>query len=168
MLIATDHFDHPAMNPFQVCRIVPVTLLVMAGMPLSAFAQSSDASRYVNPQGVEVIGGRRSGPVEQGAVPVSRPALTPSASSAAKSGDSRLQVSPRQQSARDEDRLVILNSELKKEADAFETKLRIVQTPALKAKLSTDDLARVEAGLVDHERNVRSLNAEIGRVRIQR
>jgi len=142
-------------------------LASLASVPV--LAQSSDAARYVNAQGVEVIQARRAVKLEEAnAAPERRlPVTAPRAAIAAGAARSTLKISAHEQYLRDEDRMAILQDELKKEAAEFETKVRLVQTPALKAKLSAEELARVETGLADHEKNLRSLNAEIGRMRLQ-
>lgn len=42
-----------------------------------------------------------------------------------------------------------------------------MQNAALKAKLSEEELKRLQETIVDHEKNIRALNGEIGRLRLQ-
>ena len=153
--------------PMQILRFsIGISVLIVSA---DGLAQATEAARYINKQGVEVIQSR---PIFRSAeevvrVPEAAAITTSRVAPSATAIDSKLQIRPREQRVRDEDRLVILKDELKKEATGFETKLRLIQTPALKAKLSPEDLARVEAGLTDHAQNVRSLNAEISRMALQ-
>ena len=146
-------------------------LLPVAG----ASAQSTEAARYVNPQGIEVIQARRPpsaeesrpAPAKQSVVVKTAPGSSPAAPGAA-AASGKMQVTAQEQRSRDEDRLAILNAELATESKALETKLRILATPAMQGKLSPDDLKRLQETAVDHEKNIRSLNAEIGRVKLAR
>lgn len=79
--------------------------------------------------------------------------------------DSSLIVSPATQAARDRDRLGILQQELLNEASVFQKKSNILRSPQLLAKLGAEDIAGLKAALVDHESNLRALNAEISRVK---
>jgi hypothetical protein len=138
-----------------------------------ASAQSTEAARYVNPQGIEVIQARRAPASEERAHGTDKPGVViktaPAAAAAgAASMGGKMQVTAQEQRSRDEDRLAILNAELATENKALETKLRILSTPAMQAKLTPDELRRVQETAADHEKNIRSLNAEIGRVKLVR
>lgn len=147
------------------------TLLALAAG--GACCQTTDAARYLNPQGIEVIQPRRQVAVDDAHPRVEKPggvvkATPAAAASAAASAGGKMQVTAQEQRSRDEDRLAILNAELATESKALETKLRILATPAMQGKLSPDDLKRLQETAVDHEKNIRSLNAEIGRVKLAR
>lgn len=155
-------------------RTVPVFLTLLCA---GASAQSTEAARYVNPQGIEVIQARRPPAVEenrQGAdkpTPVSKPAPAGTMAAVApvvRLASSKLQITAQEQRGRDEDRLAILKTELSSESGALDTKLRILGTPAMQAKLTADELKRVQETAADHERNIRALNVEIGRVKLAR
>lgn len=141
-------------------------VLILTGNS-AAYCQATDAARYVNAQGIEVIQARRPQTQSDSHVAASKIAAlstTPALPNIA-SSDSRLQISAKVQLSRDQDRLAILNQELATENKAFENKIRIMQTPAMKEKLSPEEQTRLQETLVDHERNMRALKAEIGRVR---
>jgi hypothetical protein len=149
---------------------------ILAGLGPGAQAQSTEAARYVNPQGIEVIQARRPPAVEEAKVPTEKngsviKAMTgtnPAPVQASAALDSRLLVSNKEQRDRDQDRLAILTQELATENAGLQTKIRVLQDPALKAGLSASDLKRLGETAMDHEKNIRALNAEIGRVRLRR
>lgn len=120
------------------------------------FAQSVEALRYVGSHGIEIIqnrnGGARSAPAPAKARPL----------------DARVVIPADAQAARDRDRLSILQHELVSETGALATKINTLQTPALRDKLPADELVRLKDGLHAHEQNIRSLNAEISRVKLNR
>jgi hypothetical protein len=89
----------------------------------------------------------------------------PARSPASPGGDVKLQIPAATQRSRDRDRLTILTQELASESEAFESKFKIMQTPALKAKLNAQEAVRLQETLLDHEKNIRALHAEIGRAR---
>ncbi|MWM63449.1 hypothetical protein, partial [Escherichia coli] len=87
---------------------------------------------------------------------------------AAQGGDPALrnahfQIAPQEQKERDRDRVNILRQELMKELQDYETKNKVLRTPALKAGLDAEQLARLQEKLQAHERNIRDLNSEITR-----
>ena len=137
-------------------------------------AQSTDAARYVNSQGIEVIQPRRPPAPEPGKTgPADKADRTGSVSSAGSATpaapiDAKLRVSAKDQASRDQDRLDILNQELADETKAFETKARILQTPEMKAKLDDEGLKRLQETIIEHGKNIRALQAEISRVRLHR
>ena len=141
-----------------------------------ACAQSTDASRYINAQGVEVIQGRRAAqaaPVAAAAdtaageapaqVPATRPKAGPGEAGQARKA--AFQIAAGEQDARDRDRLVILNEEMRSENAALESKIRILQSPAMRAKLDPEQLKRLQETTLEHERNIRSLTSEINRAK---
>lgn len=140
-------------------------VLILTGS--AAQAQNSDAARYVNEQGIEVIQPRRSAaaPDSTAALPKASAVKKIAGPAPAGRNDSKMQVSVKEQLTRDEDRLTILTEELALEGKAFENKIKIMQTPAMKAKLSPEELTRLQETMVGHEKNMRALRAEIGRVR---
>jgi hypothetical protein len=150
---------------------------VAAGIaaPSGACAQS-DASRYINAQGVEVIQGRRApqaapaaaaADTAAGEAPAQVPAARPKAGPA-EAGQARkaaFQIAAGEQDARDRDRLAILNEEMRSENAALESKIRILQSPAMRAKLDPEQLKRLQETTLEHERNIRSLTSEINRAK---
>ena len=150
--------------------------VVFALVPPRTSAQSTEAARYVNPQGIEVIQARQppASLDQQGAdkpALVSKPAAGAAKNSAVRDttpSSSKLPATAQGQRVRDDDRLGILRLELANEGNALENKLRILATPAMQSKLAPDELKRLQETVVDHEKNIRSLNAEIERVRHSR
>ena len=153
---------------FSIPLVAPAAL---ATAPSFVQAQSAEAWRRINAQGVEVIQARAPAQQEE-KVRIQKPAGTRVASqdgsAALVAADPMLQVSPPQQRSRDEGRLDILTHELAAESAALDKQLRILQSPTLRNKLSGDELKRLEETALDHEKNLRALNAEIGRARIAR
>ena len=142
----------------------------------SLYAQSIDAPRYVNAQGVEVIQGRRAAPpalprMEVQASADDAPAPASAAKSNARSADTgpakkaAFQIAAGEQDARDRDRLAILNEEMRSENAALESKIRILQSPAMRAKLDPEQLKRLQETTLEHEKNIRSLTSEINRAK---
>lgn len=143
--------------------------------PPCLHAQSVDAPRYVNAQGVEVIQGRRVAPpappapvAEAGEKPA--PAQASAAKPVARSADAQArpagyQIAAGEQQQRDRDRLGILNEEMRAENTALESKIRILQNPAMRAKLDPEQLKRLQETTLEHEKNIRALTSEIGRAR---
>lgn len=141
-----------------------------------ACAQSIEASRYVNRDGIEVIQARPQADTEAAGSVVMTDAA-PKQTRAAKAPslnlqqtvqvmpDRRMQVSASEQRARDKDRLTILNQELYKELAEFETKNKVLKTPSMRGKLPEAELARLRELASDHEKNIRALMAEISGVR---
>lgn len=133
-------------------------------VPLVAGAQTSEAARYTNQQGIEIIQNR---PAEQPAS-ASKPtvaAAKPSAPEPAAAGvrDARFQISPKDQAERDRDRLAILRQELLKEMEGYQAKNKILHSPSMQASLTDDQLQRVRDTAHAHEQNIRDLNSEINR-----
>lgn len=158
----------------------PTLLIAAVFAPVcAAWAQSTEATRFVNGQGVELIQNRAlpisaSAPTAspQGTVQSKMAADIPSATSIAHARpaktmvavpDTRFQVSPEVQKARDLDRIDILRQELMMELGDFEAKNKVLRNPAMRAGLDEQQLKRLEEGLQAHERNIRDLNAEITR-----
>ncbi|MRW90355.1 hypothetical protein GJ699_10190 [Duganella sp. FT80W] len=135
-------------------------------MPLLAQAQSSEAARYVNRQGVEIIQNRVT---ETPPASASKPAITEAAAPRATAErpaavhDARFQISSREQNERDRDRLVILRQELQTEIENYQAKNKILHSPSLQASLSEEQLQRVRDITHAHEQNIRDLNNEISR-----
>jgi len=138
-------------------------------------AQSSDAERYINAQGVEVIQGRRlaapSVPAPAMATPadgaVPAPAAKPPArnAQAAEARPAAFQIGAGEQGARDRERLAILKQEMDAENSALEQKVRILSNAQLRAKLDPEQLKRLQETTLEHERNIRSLTSEINRAK---
>lgn len=158
----------------------PILLGVAILAPAAVgWAQSTEATRYVNGQGVEMIQNRPppapapmplvvpSG-AAQGKTAVAAPAPVQPASRirttavpAALAPD--LQIAPDDQKARDRDRVNILRQELMKELGDYEVKNKVLRNPAAKASLDEQQLKRLQETLQAHERNIRDLNSEIAR-----
>lgn len=139
-------------------------------------SQATEAARYVNAQGIEVIQARANNPVaDQSALnptPVATPAPPRRSFSVANgaaniaqafrvSNDPKLHISAREQSARDRDRLTILQQELMKELTAYEQKTRLLKRSAINGAMPKDEIDRLREVTIDHEKNIRALNAEI-------
>lgn len=158
---------------------------VGAAMTLSvlaiASAQATEASRYVNRDGIEVIQARSASATSAPAAPavagqseapapeaVARPRAARAVHSVEPSNapaDARLRVSAHEQSARDKDRLAILNQELYKELAEYENKSKVLKSPSMRGKLPEAELTRLRELASDHEKNIRALMAEISGVR---
>lgn len=141
---------------------------------VSAQAQSTDASRYVNSQGIEVIQARQPLSVRDDRIAQAaksdnavREQPAPAPRTTQQAMDGRFQVSAAEQAERDLDRLAILQQELMSEAAAFQTKWKTLHTPSMKASLSDEEVARVRETMHNHESNLRALNAEISRVQAE-
>ncbi|MET3139947.1 hypothetical protein AAKU61_004330 [Undibacterium sp. GrIS 1.2] len=141
-------------------------------------AQSVDAQRYVNAQGVEVIQSRQQFlPDNTSTLPVkptpvikeniSNPNTLMHSQSNPASLNTKLQISTKEQAQRDHERAAILNQELANEVTALQTKLKILNSPSMKAKLSDQELLRLQETASAHEQNIRSLNSEINRMSAQ-
>lgn len=158
----------------QFFSFYPMLLLVIASDSL--FARSIEADRHVNAQGIEFIQSRSvpAPKVELAETPKlvtsiksSIADIKPMTISVVKHGRaSDFQISSREQFARDRDRIAILNQELMSETSAFQADWKTLHTPNLKAALSKSEALRLEEAISDHEKNIRALNAEIGRVRV--
>lgn len=136
----------------------------------NAAAQSTEAARYVNNQGIEVIQARAAPkPADTGASQSSAKASGEQEAGAVRSvsvaANPKLHVSASQQMARDKERLAILNQELLKELGEYETKTKVLRSPALSGKLAEAELTRMRELAGEHEKNIRSLQAEINGVR---
>ena len=154
----------------------PVFLLLITANNL--FAQSIDAQRYVNAQGVEVIQSRPQPKLEETPSQPSKSTLnikeninnskplTP-AQGSQHSSSGKLQISTIEQGERDRERLAILNQELMSEVAALQTKSKILHSPTMKAKLSEQELQRLQETTNAHEQNIRALNSEISRATVQ-
>lgn len=146
------------MNPL---RFLPAAALAMLS-PLLACAQTSEAARYTNQQGIEIIQNR---PAEQPATASKLPveAAKPRAPEPAAAKDARLQISAKDQAERDRDRLAILRQELLKEMEGYQAKNKILHSSSMQASLTDDQLQRVRDTAHSHEQNIRDLNSEINR-----
>ncbi len=142
--------------------------MLCALAPALASAQTTDATRYTNAQGVEVIQNRPPAPLAAtAAAPAAvteKPANTGKpAKEAASAHDARFQIAAREQNERDRDRLAILRQELLKEMEDYQTKSRILHSPSMKSSLTEEQLQRLQQTAHAHEQNIRDLNAEINR-----
>lgn len=161
------------MDLFQA-RAMTTACAVLATLAGSGvLAQSTDAARYVNRQGIEIIQSRGNAPSIGGGrardTESSKPAIAKrvakfTATPAVSGG--KLFISTKQQAARDQDRLAILQEELKAERTAFESIRRGLQASAADATVGPEQRRNMEEWMVRHQRNIRALNTEIGRVRL--
>ena len=145
--------------------------------PFGVHAQSIDASRYVNAQGVEVIQGRRSAqpaapqaqaPTSADEAPQQQATPVRPNGRAAEAGPAKkaaFQIAAGEQDARDRDRLAILNEEMRSENAALESKIRVLQSPAMRAKLDPEQLKRLQETTLEHGKNIRALTSEINRAK---
>jgi len=135
----------------------------------AARAQSIEAPRYVNGQGIEVIQGRTTPAAaaaekKQDAAPRAAQAVRTVDGTAAVA-DPRMRVSVTEQRTRDKDRLAILNEELAREMGEYNSKSKILNSPSMRDKLPPAELARVRELAADHEKNIQALMSEIAGVR---
>ena len=131
-------------------------------VPLLAGAQTSEAARYTNAQGIEVIQNRQAELPAVAAKPAAE-APRPRAPDTAAVHDARFTISAREQNDRDRDRLAILRQELMKEMEGFQAKNKILHSTSMQASLTEEQLQRVRDTSHAHEQNIRDLNAEINR-----
>ncbi len=159
------------------CRWVVTVILALGPELHCAAAHTVEAERFMSAQGVEMIHGRNSNAAGLEEKPASASKAKSGVSGAVSDNHSTTKghdidfgstVPPKDQIDKDRDRLAILQQELRKELAMFQRKTHVMQTPGLKAKLDDENLLRLSAEIADHEQNVRSLNAEIGRVQIAR
>lgn len=158
-------------------RLAGAACMLLALAP-GLHAQSIDAERYVNAQGIEVIQGRRAAPpatAPAAPAPDAGAALAPAPSAparaplvtgnAAQAKPAAFQIGAGEQDARDRERLAILKQEMQAENSALEQKVRILSNAELRSKLDPDQLKRLQETTLEHERNIRALTAEIRRAR---
>jgi hypothetical protein len=142
-------------------------------------AQSIDAPRYVNAQGVEVIQGRRAPSVpvpavavgeggRQGAAPGPTSKTVKMQADAAQARPASYQIGAGEQQQRDRDRRAILEDELRAEHVSLDSKIRVLQSAELRGKLDPDALKRLQETTLDHEKNIRALHAELTRAKKSR
>ncbi len=146
--------------------------------PAVLYAQAIDAPRYINAQGVEVIQGRRAakpGPSAgidseggDASGPVSGAQAIPKRPEPARVMAAGYQIAAGEQQQRDRDRLSILEEEMHAENVALESKIRVLQDPAMRAKLDAEQLKRLQETTLAHEKNIRALHSEIGRAKKNR
>ena len=160
-------------------RVLHMTGMAVFGLATPALqAQSIDAPRYVNAQGVEVIQGRRapSVPVEatvgedgrQGAAPGLTSKAVKMQVDAAQARPASYQIGAGEQQQRDRDRRAILEDELRAEHVSLDSKIRVLQSAELRGKLDPDALKRLQETTLDHEKNIRALHAELTRAKKSR
>lgn len=159
--------------------VLHMTGIALFGLATPALqAQSIDAPRYVNAQGVEVIQGRRapSAPVaaavgedgRQGAAPGPTSKTVKMPADAAQARPASYQIGAGEQQQRDRDRRAILEDELRAEHVSLDSKIRVLQSAELRSKLDSDALKRLQETTLDHEKNIRALHAELTRAKKSR
>jgi hypothetical protein len=151
-------------------RALWTSLFVMLWVDAAAAQRSPyEAKRHVDAQGIEVIQNRTAGADAKAAAPKSQGSKKEieknalAAATAASGGPHPTKVSPREQSERDLERVEILKQELQTEQLLYQRNVALLQAPNVKAMLSEHELQRLKYTLGLHERNVKSLKAEIGR-----
>lgn len=120
-------------------------------MSVAVAAHGSEAVRYRDERGIEIIGGRTTAMP----APVQAPASVPSAERAALA---RWQIAPHQQQARDRERLAILRQELATEVAAMDAQVRHARG------LEAEPQQRAREQLRRHQLNIDALHAEIRRM----
>jgi len=162
------------MNPSSDTILKRLPLALAACLALAApavHAQSSDAERYINAQGVEVIQGRRAAapsvaaPAGADASPAPAVQAPSRTAQAAQARPAAFQIGAGEQGARDRDRLAILQQEMQAENSALEQKVRVLSNAGLRAKLDPEQLKRLQETTLEHERNIRALTSEINRAK---
>lgn len=131
-------------------------------------AGMTDAERYVDMQGIEVIHNRgavlvtgnstSSNERKTSASLQSRPVLT---ANNLQFVESKMQIQKQEQQKRDGDRLSILNQEMMTEASAYQAIWRALHVPKMKASLDNESTRKLQQSLNEHEQNIRSLTSEI-------
>jgi hypothetical protein len=128
----------------------------------NAGADKIAPARYVDAQGVEVIHDRGSS-----APPREDAAGAPGREAAPAPADPRLAIRPAEQARRDEDRIAILEQELKEESRAYADLLGQA-AGAARARPEPAQAARLNEQLVAHQKNIQALNQELRRARDMR
>ncbi|TXF99526.1 hypothetical protein [Massilia arenae] len=164
--------------PGSFTRVAMSCAMLLCISPAFVQAQAIDAPRYVNAQGVEVIQGRRAArPAPTAGVgsedgnasgPVSRALAIPKSAEPARATAAGYQIAAGEQQQRDRDRLSILEQEMHAENVALESKIRVLQDPAMRAKLDAEQFKRLQETTLAHEKNIRALHSEIARVKKNR
>lgn len=165
-------------TPGSLTRVAMSCAMLLCISPAFVQAQAIDAPRYVNAQGVEVIQGRRAARLaptagigsEDGdaSAPVSRAQAIPKSAEPARAMVAGYQIAAGEQQQRDRDRLSILEQEMHAEHVALEAKIRVLQDPATRAKLDTEQFKRLQETTLAHEKNIRALHSEIARAKKNR
>lgn len=120
-------------------------------MSVAVAGHASEAVRYRDERGIEIIGGRTTAMP----TPVQAPASAPPAQRAALT---RWQIAPHQQQARDRERLAILRQELATEVAAMGAQVRHARS------LDAEPQRRAREQLRRHQLNIDALHAEIRRM----
>lgn len=131
-----------------------------------AATSATEAPRYVNAQGIEIIHNRAAMPSASESISV--PAARVSRSSILVSQPQREQramVSAKEQGDRDKDRAAILQQELGSETTRYQGVLNALSQPNVKERIGDAEWQRLQFARGLHEENIKALNAEIGRVR---
>jgi hypothetical protein len=121
-------------------------------------------------QGVEFIQNRAAPRAAAAVEKPPRPASVPASVNQAPA-DTHLRITREQQAGRDADRLAILQEELTRESRLYQTAwnaLTAAEKAARDSKQTRPDLGHIQEELYEHQRNIQSINAEIGRTRIAR
>jgi hypothetical protein len=109
---------------------------------------ASEATRYRDPQGIEMIRNRAS------AAPPATPTSVPPRSPVQ---PARFQIPPQEQQPRDRDRLTTLRQELAAELDALASHQRLIGSQ------DRDQAQRARVQQHRHQQNIRDLTAELER-----
>jgi hypothetical protein len=158
---------------------LPTLATALAGALLmvceGSAAQTIEASRYVNAQGVEILVSRSSPKPPEASVaetPVAAARATVVASSKAVAGPDMnadagalRRVTHPQQTSRDEERRRILTRELLTEEQQLDVKRRLLRSPRAQTDLSAQELRRVNEEVQRHEANTKALQHELAPLR---
>ena len=120
-------------------------------MSVAVAGHGSEAVRYRDERGIEIIGSRTTAMP----APEQAPASAPPAQRAALT---RWQIAPHQQQARDRERLAILRLELATEMAAMDAQVRHARS------LDAEPQQRAREQLRRHQLNIDALHAEIRRM----
>lgn len=142
--------------------------LIAASSPL--LARATEAERYVDSQGIEIIHNRSvavplgnnlpSNILKAGGATQLTAAVAVAENNPNFSG-SKLQIPKKEQQRRDVGRLEILNQELMAEASAFQTKWKALNTPNMKLSMGNEQAIKLQQSLNENEKNIRLLTSEI-------
>jgi hypothetical protein len=149
----------------------PLLLTALLAAALPAYADPVSSHRYIDAQGVEIIRGRNattpaSSMVSGGLVDLEAKPHATLARSAV--GDPKLKIAPAEQAERDRDRIAILEQELQEESRAFVALSERAAGKQGHVKRTPDELASAQGQLVQHQKNIEALNAELRLARLSR
>lgn len=137
-----------------------LTIVALALSCSTASAGSIAPARYVDAQGVEVLHGRGT-PADGPRAPV--PAVRKDANAVVL--DPKLVIPPAEQAARDNDRVTILQDELKEESRTYADVWSRLKVTGRRDNLGAEEIVNLNAKLVSHQKNIEALNNELRRAK---